>query len=207
MSLPTGTGTGQTSTDQSCGAFVTGVDLSLPLSGEQISEICKAWLEHHAPAIPKQELNDDQFERFAACFGEFGEDPFFNPIEGRKYIATIRREANETNPIFAEGWHSDWSFLLAPPSATMLYSLDIPPEDGELNATFNPPIQYRTVIRYRRGPSGPRPAAKRVAPFTISPESGVSQPMRASLSSASSNSKIPRSPKKSYFEPHCDTLR
>lgn len=40
-------------------------------------------------AFPKQELNDDQFERFAACFGEFGEDPFFNPIEGHKYIAAM----------------------------------------------------------------------------------------------------------------------
>lgn len=120
-----------TPTGQACGAFVTGVELSLPLSGEQISEIREAWLEHHVLAFPKQELNDDQFERFAACFGEFGEDPFFNPIEGRKYIAAVRREADETNPIFAEGWHSDWSFLPAPPSATMLYSLDIPPEGGD----------------------------------------------------------------------------
>ena len=119
------------STGQACGAFVTGVDLSMPLPGERIGEIRRAWLKHHVLAFPNQKLNDDQFERFAACFGEFGEDPFFNPIAGRQYIAAVRREADETNPIFAEGWHSDWSFLPSPPSATLLYSLDIPPEGGD----------------------------------------------------------------------------
>ncbi len=116
---------------QACGAEVTGVDLSEPLSPEVVKEIRDAWLEHHVLAFPDQHLDHDQFEQFAQQFGDFGEDPFFNPLPGRKYIAAVRREAEETNPIFAEFWHSDWSFLPDPPSATLLYSIDIPPHGGD----------------------------------------------------------------------------
>ena len=117
--------------DQSCGAEVTGVDLSKPLSAEQISEIRQAWLKHHVLAFPGQKLDHNQMEAFAQQFGELGEDPFFNPLPGRKYIAAVRREAEDTNPIFAEYWHSDWSFMPEPPSGTILYSIDVPPEGGD----------------------------------------------------------------------------
>lgn len=116
---------------QACGAEVTGVDLSKPLSPDVIKEIRDAWLEHHVLAFPDQQLDHDQFEAFAEQFGEFGEDPFFNPLPGRKYIAAVKREAKDDNPIFAEFWHSDWSFLPEPPSATLLYSIDIPPHGGD----------------------------------------------------------------------------
>jgi taurine dioxygenase len=118
-------------TDQSCGAFVTGVDLSKPLPAELVVEIRKLWLDHHVLAFPNQVLDSDQLEMFAQQFGELAEDPFFNPIPGRKHIAAVRREAEDTNPIFAEFWHSDWSFMSEPPSGTVLYSLDIPPHGGD----------------------------------------------------------------------------
>ncbi|MDG2162429.1 MAG: TauD/TfdA family dioxygenase, partial [Gammaproteobacteria bacterium] len=35
-----------TPSGQACGATITGVDLSQPLSDEQIAEIRMAWLEH-----------------------------------------------------------------------------------------------------------------------------------------------------------------
>jgi taurine dioxygenase len=58
-------------------------------------------------------------------------DPFFRPIPGREHIAAVRREAKDTSPIFAEVFHSDWSFQAEPPAATFLYSLDIPPVGGD----------------------------------------------------------------------------
>ena len=78
-----------------------------------------------------KKLNHDQYEVFAQQFGGLAEDPFFNPLPGRKYIAAVRREAEDTNPIFAEYWHSDWSFMEKPPAGTILYSLDIPPHGGD----------------------------------------------------------------------------
>ncbi|WP_439637029.1 TauD/TfdA dioxygenase family protein [Oceanicaulis sp.] len=114
-----------------CGAEVRGVDLSKPLSDSEIADIHAAWLEHHVLAFPDQKLDDDQLEAFSLQFGEFGEDPYFNPIPGRTHIAAVKREATDTNPIFAEHWHSDWSFLAHPPKGTVLYSLDIPPMGGD----------------------------------------------------------------------------
>lgn len=115
---------------QACGAEVTGFDLSQPLGDETLAAVEAAWLEYHVLAFPEQKLNSDQLEAFAAQFGELGKDPFFNPIAGRKYIAAVKREATDTNKIFAEFWHSDWSFMPQPPRGTVLYALDIPPHGG-----------------------------------------------------------------------------
>ena len=73
----------------------------------------------------------DQFETAALRFGAFGEDPFFKGLDGHPHIAEVKREANEQTPLFAETWHSDWSFLATPPSATMLYGRVIPPVGGD----------------------------------------------------------------------------
>ncbi|MEE1876388.1 TauD/TfdA dioxygenase family protein [Altererythrobacter litoralis] len=120
-----------TPSGQACGARVTGVDLGGELSSELISEIRRAWLEHRVLAFPGQQMDDDALERFTVAMGGFGEDPFFAPIEGREHIAAILREADEKTPLFAENWHSDWSFLPRPPAGTCLLSVDIPPIGGD----------------------------------------------------------------------------
>jgi len=116
---------------QSCGATVTGIDLSGDLSAELFSEIRAAWLKHKVLAFADQQMDDDALERFTLAMGGFGNDPFFDPIEGRNNIAAILREADETSPLFAENWHSDWSFLPEPPSGTCLLAIDIPPVGGD----------------------------------------------------------------------------
>jgi taurine dioxygenase len=114
-----------------CGAVVTGVDLSAPLDESTIAEIRAAWLRHRVVAFPDQFLDDDALERLTHAMGGFGEDPFFEPIAGRKNIAAILREKDETAPLFAENWHSDWSFLEHPPAGTCLAAVDIPPVGGD----------------------------------------------------------------------------
>lgn len=116
---------------QACGARVTGVDLKAPLDPATIAAIRAAWLEHHVLAFPAQFLSDDDLERFTLAMGGFGDDPFFAPIAGREHIAAIRREADETSPIFAENWHADWSFQEFPPAGTCLNAIDIPPHGGD----------------------------------------------------------------------------
>ena len=116
---------------QSCGARVTGCDLSGELNPELMRDIRGAWLEHKVLAIAGAGMDDDALERFTAAMGGFGEDPFFEPIAGRKNIASIVREADETSPLFAENWHSDWSFLPKPPSGTCLLAVEIPPIGGD----------------------------------------------------------------------------
>lgn len=120
-----------TPSGQSCGAAVTGVDLTRDLEAETIAAIRAAWLAHQVLSFPDQKLDDDGLERFTQAFGHFGEDPFIAPIPGRTHILAVKREADETSPLFAENWHSDWSFLDNPPSATILHGRIIPPVGGD----------------------------------------------------------------------------
>ncbi|MBX7526837.1 TauD/TfdA dioxygenase family protein [Qipengyuania vesicularis] len=116
---------------QACGARVTGLDLSQDIPADLAAEIRAIWLEHKVVAFPGQRMDDDALERFTLSMGGFGEDPFFAPIAGRNNIAAILREADETSPLFAENWHSDWSFLDHPPAGTCLLAIDIPPMGGD----------------------------------------------------------------------------
>jgi len=120
-----------TPTGEACGAFVTGIDLTQPLDAETVNKVRAAWLDHHVLVFPDQPMSDDDLERFTLYFGDFGHDPFFAPIDGRKNIAAIMRRADEQSPLFAEGWHTDWSFQEKPPIATCLMAVTIPPEGGD----------------------------------------------------------------------------
>lgn len=82
-------------------------------------------------AFPDQELSDDDLERFTCYFGGFGEDPFIAPITGRQHVIAVERRADEKSPLFAENWHSDWSFQAQPPDGTCLYGITIPPVGGD----------------------------------------------------------------------------
>ena len=115
---------------QSCGARVTDVDLTQPLDAATIADIRAAWLDHHVLAFPDQKMSDDDLERFTRYFGGFGDDPFIKPVPGREHIIAVKRRADETAPLFAENWHSDWSFQARPPAGTCLYGITIPPVGG-----------------------------------------------------------------------------
>ena len=119
-----------TPTGQACGAVVTGIDLSQELTAQTITELRANWLQHHVLSFPDQTLSDDDLERFSLCFGEFGADPFIAPIAGREHVISVQRLANEKAPLFAENWHTDWSFQKVPPAGTCLYGITIPPVGG-----------------------------------------------------------------------------
>lgn len=114
-----------------CGATVTGVDLAVPLAPDTVAAIRAAWLEHHVLAFPDQAMGDDDLERFTRYFGPFGDDPFIAPVEGRDHVIAISRRADETAPLFAENWHTDWSFQARPPAGTCLFGITIPPHGGD----------------------------------------------------------------------------
>mgnify|MGYP002641912498 CR=1 FL=1 len=116
---------------EACGAFVTGINLSAPLSRAVIAELRAAWLQHHVLVFRGQDLNDDDLERFTLCFGQFGEDPFIGPIAGREHVIAVSRLAEEKAPLFAGTFHSDWSFQEKPPAGTCLYGITIPPRGGD----------------------------------------------------------------------------
>ncbi len=120
-----------TAQDAPCGAVVRGIDLSQPLpAGTQLA-LRQAWLQHQVLAIVDQTLALDDLERFALTIGPYGQDPYFESVPGHPHVAQVRREPDETSTIFADNFHSDWSFLASPPAATLLYGDIIPPVGGD----------------------------------------------------------------------------
>ncbi len=113
-----------------CGALIHGIDLR-DITTALAEEIRAIWLKHKVVAFPDQTLTLEQYEHLATFFGPFGQDPFFKSLPGHPHVAEIRREPDEKTPLFAEGFHSDWSFLEKPPAMTMLYGRVIPPMGGD----------------------------------------------------------------------------
>ena len=114
-----------------CGALLRGIDLTQPISAAQAAEIRSAWLQHQVVGFPDQAMSVDDLERFAATVGPFAPDPYFQAIPGHPHVAQVKREADETSTLFADNFHSDWSFLVSPPAATLLYGDIIPPVGGD----------------------------------------------------------------------------
>jgi len=57
-------------------------------------------------------------------------------VKGRKgkiteNIIAVKRTADEKVPIFADNWHTDWSFQKNPPAGTCLFGKIIPSEGGD----------------------------------------------------------------------------
>ena len=132
-----------------CGATITGVRLDHPLPDELVAEIRAHWLEHKVVAFPDQKLTPDQLVSFSKQFGDIGEDPFFGHIDEHPQVAAIQRKADEKTTIFAEVFHSDWSFMPIPPAGTALYGITIPPVGG--NTLF-----ADQVLAYEQLPEGLR---------------------------------------------------
>lgn len=118
-------------TGQACGAEIRGVDLTRELGTDTVAAIRAAWLDHQVLSFPDQKMSDEDLERFTQYFGPFGDDPFIAPIPGHEHIIAVQRAADETAPIFAESWHTDWSFQSSPPSGTCLFGITVPPMGGD----------------------------------------------------------------------------
>jgi taurine dioxygenase len=114
-----------------CGAVVRGLDLRQPLDSDTLAAVRRAWLDHQVLAFADQALTLEDLERFALCIGPYGQDPYFESVPGHPHVAQVKREADETSTIFADNFHSDWSFLASPPAATLLYGDIIPPVGGD----------------------------------------------------------------------------
>lgn len=113
------------------GAAITGFALNTSLDADVVSRIRAAWLTHQVLSFPDQPMKHTDLERFTLAFGSFGDDPYVQSIEGYEHILEVRREPAEKISPFGAAWHSDWSFQLSPPSATILHSKIVPPLGGD----------------------------------------------------------------------------
>lgn len=115
-----------------CGAVVRGVDLAADLDDAEVAQIRQALLDHEVVFFRDQRLDPDQQVAFSHRLGPPSPVPFVEPIAGNAEVIAVVREATETHGYTFGGlWHSDFSFLPEPPSASILHALEVPPFGGD----------------------------------------------------------------------------
>ena len=112
------------------GAYVTGIDLSHTLEAEEAAALKQALADHLVIALPDQAISLDDLERLTDQLGGRDITPFVKPLADRPYVIRILKEPQDKLN-FANAWHTDLSYLPAPPSYTLLYCLECPPTGGD----------------------------------------------------------------------------
>ena len=127
----------------SCGAIVRGIDVTRPQSADEAEAIRRLLDEHLVIALPGQRMDLDRLEAFTDELGGRDITPYVTPVEGRPYVIRVIKEpSDELN--FANAWHTDLSYLVAPPAYTVLHAHDVPPAGGD-TMWANQYLAYETL--------------------------------------------------------------
>ncbi len=126
------------------GAELHGLRIADDLPAETIGAIRRALLDHCVIFFRDQDpLPDDRFLAFARRFGETVEYPFLKGIEGFPEIIRVAKLEHETSN-FGGIWHSDTTYLEAPPMGTLLAARELPPQGGD-TLFANQYLAYETL--------------------------------------------------------------
>ncbi len=114
------------------GAEVWGLDLARDLDENALAEVRAALAGHKVLAFRDQELTPEQHVALTGRLGGVLRLPFIAPLAEHPEIIAVLKEAQERDiSTFGGTWHSDFTFLEAPPSYTLLYALEVPPDGGD----------------------------------------------------------------------------
>jgi alpha-ketoglutarate-dependent taurine dioxygenase len=110
------------------GAEIIGVDLARPIDTELAARLNSALVEHKVLIFRGQDLDDEAHLRFAGTFGPLTTaHPTVPSVDGHANILAVQGGEGAR----ANSWHTDVTFVVAPPKATTLRSLVIPPYGGD----------------------------------------------------------------------------
>ena len=112
------------------GAEVDGVDLGRPLGGETVTLLRRALLDHLVLFFRDQDLTPETLLAAARQFGTPIEYPFVRGIEGYPEVIEVAKLENE-RVNFGGVWHSDTTYLEAPPMGTLLLAKEVPLVGGD----------------------------------------------------------------------------
>ena len=113
------------------GAEVRGLDLTSTLSDDAVETLRSLVVEHKVIFLREQPYAIEHLERLTEQLGGHGHTPFLRPIDGHPGVVKVVKEADEAGFNFGGAWHSDWSFQPEPPSFTLLWSVEVPPQGGD----------------------------------------------------------------------------
>jgi taurine dioxygenase len=109
------------------GAEVIGVDITAELDADTVDFLTQALHQHKALVFRGAPLDDSQQERFAAHFGRLTTaHPTVASAPGAPRVLPVDSDRGVANH-----WHTDVTFVQAPPKATTLASKTVPPYGGE----------------------------------------------------------------------------
>ena len=120
------------------GAEIAGSDLRTIDDGD-FALIHRAWLDHLVLLFRGQQLTDDDLITFSRRFGQLDWAPVQETgrrfVDGYPEIYVVSNVIENGEPIGSLGageavWHTDMSYLEAPPKASMLYALEVPAAGG-----------------------------------------------------------------------------
>lgn len=112
------------------GAEIQGVDLSVPLSDDQIAAIRRAFVEHQVIFFRDQSLTPEQQLAFGRRFGPLNIHPYVAGMADHPEVMEIIKEPGDRIN-FGGGWHSDMSFLEVPAIGSILYAVELPAWGGD----------------------------------------------------------------------------
>ena len=125
-------------------AEVQGLDVSANLSDADLRQVHDAWYAHLVLVFPKQTLSDEQLVRFSRQFGELGQAPIGEAanLTSDGNVPNLP-EVNVVSNVVEDGvaigglgageaiWHTDMSYIPEPPTASLLYALEVPARGGD----------------------------------------------------------------------------
>jgi taurine dioxygenase len=111
------------------GADVTGLDIRR-IGATELEALREALLEYHVLAVRDQQLDPAALSGFAAQLGEREVYPFAQPLPDDPFVVPIVKEPEDESN-FGGVWHTDSSYLPAPPGLTLLYAVTLPSRGGD----------------------------------------------------------------------------
>lgn len=115
------------------GAEVSGVDLREPLSQSDVDTIQQALLDHLVVFFRDQQLDDKQHRDFAAQFGEL--EPFVLAPPANADVPEMHTLSFDNGAAAlgsrVDSWHTDGTFMDAPPLGTILRAVELPDYGGD----------------------------------------------------------------------------
>jgi taurine dioxygenase len=125
------------------GAVVRGIDLTTASHYEELDELRAALADHLVVFLPNQRLDLDDLERVTDLLGGRDVTPFVDPMEDRPFVIRVVKEPGDALN-FANAWHSDLSYLVEPPSYTVLHAKEVPSHGGD-TVWSNQYLAYETL--------------------------------------------------------------
>lgn len=108
------------------GAEIRGLDLSAPLSDDQVQDIRDAWADWMVLAFRDQRLDREAHKTFGRRFGRLHVHPMHHGRPDQDPEILVVKTTAKSAYTAGEGWHTDVTCDAIPPLASLLYITETP---------------------------------------------------------------------------------